>query len=344
MKAPFLKSIFVLVLMFIFSLSLMTALPSFANDGNINIVDEVMATKEYYRQNKLILDDWQETIACGAVRLLDGSITPSIPEITEENKETSGIYAKIILVALAQSNDPIIAELDPIAKLISFQAENGSFGDIFSHMYSVIALDAVKATYNSEGAINFLLSQKLPDGGYSYEGATEGDLDTTGMVLTALAKYKDNSAVKAAIEEAKSFIHSKQQENGGFVVFDADNSNTLSVCIQGLVDVGEKVNSADWKNMAASLIRFKNSDGSYKYAITDAEGYNAYATTQALMALSAIGSESSPFKTLIDKGTFSIVYHIEDYMTLIIIFIVLAALSLVFWGFIMFRKKPQVKK
>jgi hypothetical protein len=243
--------------------------------------------------------------------------------------------------------------LDPVAKLIAFQGDDGSFGDIYSSMYSIIALDAAgsfykdtaKAAYNSEKAINFILSQKFPDGGYSYSGATEGDLDTTGMVLTVLAKYKDNSDVKAAIDAAKEFIRSKQQENGGFIVYDKDNSNTLSVCIQGLTDVGETLTGDDWKNMPASLIRFKNSDGSYKYDINDPEGNNAYATVQALMALSAIGSGSSPFKTLIDKGAFSQNYSLEDFMPIIILFVVLAALSLVFWAFIMFRKKtPAVNK
>ncbi|MDF2684922.1 MAG: hypothetical protein K0S55_103 [Clostridia bacterium] len=338
MKKPLNKKILTLFIVFIIILT--TALTSFANTELINIVDEVMATKEFYRQNKTVLDDWQETIACGAVKLLDGSITPAIPIIDDENKETSAIYAKIILVALAQNKNPKNDDIDPVAKLISLQGEDGSFGDIYSSMYSIIALDAAKASYNSEKAINYLLSLKFPDGGYAYTGATEGDLDTTGMILTVLSKYKDNSDVKTAIDSAKEFIHSKQQENGGF---DVDNSNTLAVCIQGLIDVGETLTGDYWKNMPASLVRFKNPDGSYKYGINDPEVYNAYATTQALMALNTIGSESSPFKTLIDKGAFSQNYKLEDFMPLIILFLVLAAFSLVFWAFIMFRKKPSVK-
>lgn len=323
----------------ILSFSLTATLPFFAESSIINIVDEVMVTKDFYRQNKPVLDDWQETIVCAATKILDNNITPAIPEITEENKNSAATYAKIILAALAQGKNPKTEDFDPVAKLISMQAENGSFGDIYSHIYCVFALDASKASYNSEEAVNFILSQKLPDGGFSYESATEGDLDTTGLVLTALAKYKDASNVKEAIDDAKEFIHSKQQENGGFI---DDNSNTLSVCIQGLVDIGETVNSDYWRYMPMSLIRFKNSDGSYKYALTDDDSYNAYATTQALMALHAIGTGSSPFKTLIDKGGFSLTYTFEDFKPIIITFLILASLSVVFWVFIMFRKDTVI--
>ena len=62
--------------------------------------------------------------------------------------------------------------------------------------------------------VDFLLEAQLPEGGWSL-GQT-ADPDMTGMVLTALAPYRDQAAVMQAAEKALERMSDLQGESGGF--------------------------------------------------------------------------------------------------------------------------------
>ena len=67
-----------------------------------------------------------------------------------------------------------------------------------------------------------ILSKQLPDGSFGINGKT-GDIDTTAMAIQALAPYYNDEKVKTAIDKSIDFLSSKQQENGGFVMYGVNN-------------------------------------------------------------------------------------------------------------------------
>lgn len=205
------KKYITILLVFIFTFLL--AVPSFA--ANIDINSEVAQTKLYYRENfKNELFDWQQTIIFAATNILTNDIKLAIPELTETNKDDASTYAKIILTYAAIGRDPrtYSENIDYVDTLVSMQKEDGSFGDIYTTAFSIYALEAARAEYQSQKAIDFILSKKFADGGYAYEGATESDIDTTAMILTVFSEFKLDSKVNNSIKEIITFLKSKQQE------------------------------------------------------------------------------------------------------------------------------------
>ena len=61
-----------------------------------------------------------------------------------------------------------------------------------------------------------ILSYQCSDGGWALMG-DESDVDMTAMALTALAPYKDDVEVKAAVDAALAYLSDAQQDDGGFM-------------------------------------------------------------------------------------------------------------------------------
>ena len=132
-------------------------------------------------------------------------------------------YARVSLALTAVGKDPrqvgganLLAPLGDYRRVVR-QGVNGA-------AWALIALDAdgyavpevpgaaVQATRKLY--VDFLLDARLPEGGWSL-GQT-ADPDMTGMVLTALAPYRDQAAVMQAAEKALERMSDLQGESGGF--------------------------------------------------------------------------------------------------------------------------------
>ena len=141
-------------------------------------------------------------------------------------------YSRTVLVLTAIGKDPrdvggynLLTPLGDYEKTI-WQGINGP-------TWALIALDSgnYEIPKNSEAAvqatrekyIDCILSRQLNNGGWTLNGGETAeekdqlaDVDLTGMVLQALAKYQDQPKVKAATEKALVCLSKLQGETGGY--------------------------------------------------------------------------------------------------------------------------------
>lgn len=266
----------------------------------------------YYRQNKQNIDSWWEI---AALKGADEDINSSHWVLTEwESSDLranaqSASFAAYILGFIARGEDPQIVweGRNIVQELVDKQREDGSFGIINDQVWSIIALDAIGASYNIEKAIDWLVSQQKTDGGFAFSGDV-GDPDITGMALIALSNHKDNVKAKESLDKAVIFLKNAQKESAGFVSWGVENSNSLASVISGLVAAGEDVLAEKWsknnKSILQALMDYQVEDNSYSYLL-DPKTSDAIATCQVLIALGDIVAGESIWKRLelIDEDT-----------------------------------------
>lgn len=177
-------------------------------------------------------------------------------------------------------------------------------------IYALLAYDSGNylvpddAEWTRESLVNYLLDVQLEDGSWSLFGSTPS-ADITGMALAALAPYKEQATVQAAIDKAVEWIASNQDPTGGFSsdFNGGDSSETTAQIIIGLSTVDEdptgerftkradegttarNSSTSEGVNLIQHLLTFKQSDGGFAHLIGD--GSNGMASTQALLALAA---------------------------------------------------------
>jgi hypothetical protein len=159
--------------------------------------------------------------------------------------------------------------------------------------YACGPYEPVPGALNSEDAlIGQILAAQLPGGGFSYSGGT-ADADVTGMVIAALAPYREgNGNVEIAVSNALSALHGMQCSDGGFAASMAgssgSNADTTAMAVIALCSVGEDPGAvwavASGATPLSALLSF---------AAADASGFiydgrpNAFATEQGFRALVA---------------------------------------------------------
>lgn len=268
---------------------------------------DISKTINYY-QGKNKLDSWWELAALwGAGADLHGGQW-ALPRWTGADLPDSqpGVdYAGYMLGLLARGESPSAwAGRNLVSELQSKQQADGGFGGAINNtIWAIIALDVAGGQYDQAGAIQYLLSSQKLDGGFALAGAT-GDPDVTGMALMALSGHKDKDGVQTSISRAVSYLKEAQLDTAGFASGGADNSNSLSTVISGLVAAGEDVLSGDWTRdgvtVLDSLLRFQLADGSMSYLL-EPKRPNAMATSQALIALGDLVAGKSLWLRLKNK-------------------------------------------
>lgn len=191
---------------------------------------------EYYHKYYSTVEDY--------VKSLDGNL--------HDKKYTE--YSRLIVALTSIGKDPrdvagynLLTPLGDYDKTI-WQGLNGP-------IWALIALDSgdypmpenpeAKTQATREMYINRILECQLSDGGWSLFGGTasasaneKSDPDITGMALQALAKYQDIPEVKKAIEEALECMSKQQGENGGYLSWGSENSESCVQIIVALAELG----------------------------------------------------------------------------------------------------------
>ena len=245
----------------------------------------------YYAQNKTLTSWWEMVALRGAGVNLQSSgwILPAWSSASLPADSPATTYAGLILGLKARGENPEEAweSRNLLSELAAKQQDAGSFGDgVNNTIWGIIALRSSDYPFEAEKAVNYLLSQQLKDGGYTFFGDT-GDPDLTAMALVALSGYRNLPGVNTAIENALGFLASIQLDSGGFASWGTENANTIAAVLTGLVSVGENVFSARWvKNPSIydALVSFQLQNGSFSFSM-EPLSTNAMATSQALLAL-----------------------------------------------------------
>lgn len=176
--------------------------------------------------------------------------------------------------------------------------------DTNAQYYIPKAVDGANQT-TREKLIDEILQARGEDGGWTFDIGNKSDADMTGMALQALAPYKDRENVKPIVEKALAFLSESQKDNGGYVSYGAEDSESCSQVLAGLtmLDIDVLTDSRFIKNgntVFDALMRYYKEDGTFAHA-ENGEG-NAISTSQAYYAV-AVMYESKNGKTA-DKPIF----------------------------------------
>ena len=221
-------------------------------------------------------------------------------------------YSRTVLALTAIGKNPAdVAGFDLLKPLADFEqvTRQGINGTIFA----LLALDsgnyeipenpdaAVQAT--RQMYVDELLARALPDVGWTLTGG-EPDVDITAMTLQALAKYRDQADVTAAVERGLAVLSSLQEPDGGYVSWGSSNSESVAQVIVALTELGVPLDDERFtKNgitVEDALLRFAQENGAFVHVRDGSGGDDGMATEQAFYALAAIHRAETGETTLYD--------------------------------------------
>lgn len=200
----------------------------------------------------------------------------------------SGPLAKTILAITAAGLDPAnFAGTNLVTKLQStYDADAGAFkGLVNDHAFGMLALNAAGSEIPAK-ATTTLESLQADDGGWSFDGQSQSDTNTTATVIQALLAG-GRAASSEPITKALAFLKTQQNEDGGFPYSNPNqfgtttDANSTAYVIQALRASGQ--NLADWNNPDNALAALQLPEGAFEYQA--GQGANFLATAQAVPAL-----------------------------------------------------------
>ena len=220
-----------------------------------------------------------------------GSVRLHHAKSTENSRTILGLTAAGYDAANVAGVD-LTAGLTDMAYLRA-QGTNGPIWALIAldcHGYDIPQCAEGEEQVTREGLVAEILSYQCSDGGWALMG-DESDVDMTAMALTALAPYQEETDVKAAVEQALTWLSNAQQDDGGFMSWGTANSESCAQVIVALTALGidPAADSRFVKNGASpldGLCAFACEGGGFCHSNEQAEP-DGMATEQGFYALAA---------------------------------------------------------
>ncbi|WP_018664833.1 hypothetical protein [Heyndrickxia acidiproducens] len=286
-----------LIAIAVFIASFMAFMPmqSFAA---VSVQSDINTTADYYKAGELT--DGLVVAALAKENKLTANEKKTYRNYLSNQIKTTTLGAadldKAIIALKAIGEDPENFAGKNLVEMVYRSSESKT---TTGYAYDLIALNTGDYTIpddavNSPKAIvDKLTSLEYHDGGWSWgTGATSSDVDSTGMVLTALATYQDqhDGDVKAAIRYGIRYLKAAEKDNAGFDNYGI-NSNSTAQAIIGLTSAGVDPTAGDFvkkgTNPVSLLSTFKDKkNGGYKWQTTS-EASDSFSTAQVFQALVA---------------------------------------------------------
>lgn len=218
--------------------------------------------------------------------------------VLHERKYTE--YSRLIVALSAIGRDATdVAGYNMTTALGDY--EKTSWQGLNGPIWALIALDsanydmpentAAKVQATRQMYVDMILERQLADGGWNLSSAdgVAADSDMTGMALQALAKYKGQSAVDAAIDRALVCLSNIQNADGGFGSYGAATSESCAQVLTALCELGVSYNDRRFvkggNTVLDALMQFYVKGQGFKH-IAGGE-VNQMATEQGFYALVA---------------------------------------------------------
>jgi hypothetical protein len=218
---------------------------------------------------------------------LDGVTTTNYTDFARITLALSSLGMDASSYSAAGKTYDIVGQLTNYNKVVS-QGINGA-------VFTLIALDskpylpentALRGQY-----VSYILGEEIEGGGWALSG-TRPDPDITAMVLQALAKYRGDTTVDAAVARGVAVLKDLQDAtHGGFHSWGQYNSESAAQTIVALIALGIDPAGEDWtvsgsKNPLTALMTFYDaSSHGFRHALNG--GVDSMATEQAACALAA---------------------------------------------------------
>ncbi len=214
--------------------------------------------------------------------------------VTQTLRETGGVlsqrkyteYARVALALTALGeNAQSFAGYDVVSPLTDTEAVQAQ--GINGPVWALLALDSgrylpdsdVRATY-----VQAILDKELPGGGWSF--SQQVDADVTAMALQALAGYRADSAVEAAVQRGLARLAAIQSADGDVGGSAESNAQVLLALARLGVSRQDSRFVKNGNTVADALLTYQRADGGFAH-IGSQTGSNPMATEQALLALAA---------------------------------------------------------
>ncbi len=178
-----------------------------------------------------------------------------------------------------------------VEKLIKLQRSDGLIGDIDtwdnsadSQSFAIYALEASKANYNRDKALNNFLR---------YGKDNFGGQDSSANALVTLSFFMNDKNLDSEINKIKEYLKANQRENGGiYNKWTGENLYSTFATVQGLIAIGEDPDSEKWSVNGNSLVDFI-----LKRNISDLVDLN-FGQDQMLLALGDVKKGKSIYHSL----------------------------------------------
>ncbi len=270
-------------------------------DSSSQIKNAVEDLKGYYKKSGEY--SAVEAIALNHISEYAGELEDINLRYTNKEGNSASDCAKNIIGSIAAGKDYSTW----VDKLIDNQNEDGKFVIVQNddcstiQAFCILALDMAGVNYDKNSAVNTLVETQNDNNSFGiYDGEDSyGDVDSTAMVIMALANHRDLDGVEECINTSLEYIKSKQGQNGGFISRGAESPYSTAAAIQGLIAVGEDPLSQEWtvdngKNPLDFLMTFKTVD---HFEYTSAYGTDVeMVTEQAFAALADLYKGSSMYQ------------------------------------------------
>lgn len=233
----------------------------------------------------------------------------SVDGVLSRKKNTE--YSRVILALTAIGKNPAdAAGFNLLLPLGDFDEtmRQGVNGAIFALLaldsggYEIPEAPEAETQATRELYVGELLRREIPDGGWALTGGTP-DADVTAMALQALAKYREQPEVEAAVERGLAVLSSLQEPDGGYASWGSSNSESVAQVIVALTELGVPLDDERFvKNgitVEDALLRFAQESGAFVHVL-DGSGDDGMATEQAFYALAAIHRAETGETTLYD--------------------------------------------
>lgn len=261
--------------------------------------------KEYY--SKIDKYDFREALS---LNHSSDNISEDIKSIQDkykvrENPNSVSAYAANIIGIIASAQNPYKYNgTNYVDTIVKSQLKDGNDKGKFVidsgdkdwptvQAYAILSLDMAKADYDKESAINALCNMSS-DGVYS-------DVDTTAMVITALAAHKDIKEAADTINSSVEYLKNQQNTTAGYDAYgQGNNPCTISAVIQGLIANNISPLSDEWWKNGSSMVDAlltNKKDGNFG---------NDFANSEAFMALADLYKGNSMFDSVKYDNDFKI--------------------------------------
>ncbi|KGT38792.1 terpene cyclase/mutase family protein [Weizmannia sp. CD-2023] len=240
--------------------------------------------------------------------------TKTISHKLQSSNVSRGDLDKAIIAIKAMGGDPAQFNGRNLVKEVYTSPADKPTATVYAFDLIALSTDDYTIPSNAENApakiaaklVN--LEVKINDGaatvggGWSWDtsGQTPPDVDSTGMVLTALGmyqKYYHDPSVKKAIRDGKKFLMKAQKSNGGYdynsgisTSLDGVNSSSTAQAIIGLSSIGIDPTSNKFTknhvNPVSFLLNNFKIDNGFKWLPSD-KVINDFATEEVFEALVA---------------------------------------------------------
>ncbi len=218
--------------------------------------------------------------------------------VLHERKYTE--YSRVVLALTAIGADPanvggynLLLPLGDYEKTV-WQGINGAIWALLaldSGGYDVPQNSAAKTQATRRLYVDAILAAQKSDGGWKLGSSGGSDADLTAMALQALAPYRGQREVAAAVERALACLSAQQEADGSFVSGGVNNAESAAQVVIALCALQMDLRTAEFVKNGSSaldaLLRFAAPDGGFRHG-GESGGSNAMATEQALLALAAV--------------------------------------------------------